>query len=77
MEEFEKSFEAPWSTTVDVYIQVSFTKIFDIDTINQRFSAEAIIESKWHDPNIQSANESLDTNKLWKPDLYIENALRQ
>lgn len=60
--------------SVDVYIRVSFTKIYDIDTINQRFQAEVLIESKWSDPNVKNSN--FDVSKLnWKPDLYIENAI--
>lgn len=42
MDEYEALVE---NHTVDVQIRVSFTKIYDIDTINQRFQAEAIIES--------------------------------
>lgn len=60
---------------VDVYIQTSFTKILDIDTVNQRFQAEAIIESKWYDPSITNLNQKIDINLLWKPDLYVENAI--
>ena len=47
MEDLDKLQEANWTKTVDVYIQVNITKINDIDTVNQRFQAEAIIESKW------------------------------
>ena len=55
----------------DVYIRAGYTKVYDIDTINQRFQAEFIVESKWHDPTLRSVNDNI----LWKPDLYIENAL--
>jgi hypothetical protein len=75
MDELDKSLEANWASTVDVYIQVNFTKIYDVDTINQRFQAEAFIESKWFDPNIKSLNEQIDTTKIWKPDIYVENAI--
>jgi len=61
--------------TVDVYIQVSFTKVYDIDTINQRFQAEAIIESKWHETSLKSIHDTIDVQKIWKPDFYIENAI--
>jgi hypothetical protein len=53
MSELDKLEQASWTPTVDVYVQVSYTKILDIDTINQRFQAEAIIESKWCDPHIK------------------------
>jgi hypothetical protein len=60
--------------TIDVFIQIGFTKIYDIDSINQRFQAEAIIESKWKDLNITTIND--DISKLrWKPELFIENSI--
>lgn len=61
---------------IDVYIRLGITKIYDIDTVNQRFQAELIIESKWHESRVKTPND--DVNKLvslWKPDLYIENAI--
>ena len=76
MDELDKFLEASWSPTVDVFINISYTKILDIDTINQRFQAEAIIESKWFDPNIKSINDSIDEKKIWKPDLYVENGIK-
>ncbi len=61
------------SQAIDVYIQIGFTKIYDIDTITQRFQAEAIIETKWNDPNVTSES---DLNKIaWKPELFIENSI--
>jgi hypothetical protein len=75
MEDLDKLQEANWTKTVDVFIQVNITKINDIDTVNQRFQAEAIIESKWQDPSIKSVNDVIDANKIWKPELYIENAI--
>ena len=61
-------------SSVDVSIRVSFTKIFDIDTINQRFQAEVIVESRWHDPTLKSLNDDI-SKAHWKPDLYVENAI--
>ena len=75
MDDLDKFQEANWTKTVDVFIQVNITKIIDIDTVNQRFQAEAIIESKWHDPSIKSLNDIIDANKIWRPELYIENAI--
>ena len=66
---------ASWSPTVDVYIVINYTKILDIDTLNQRFHAEAIIESKWFDPGIKTLNDTIDEKHIWKPDLYVENGL--
>jgi hypothetical protein len=64
-----------FQSTVDVYIQISFIKIYDIDTVNQRYQADAIIQSKWNDPSIKSVNDPIPTDKIWKPELYIENAI--
>jgi hypothetical protein len=70
-----KIHDASWTNTIDVYIQVSFTKIYDIDTVNQRFQAEAIIETKWYDPSADSLDQSVDAGKIWRPDIYIDNAI--
>lgn len=61
-------------TIFDVYINISYSKIHDIDTINQRFQAEVIIESKWYDSSIKTDN--FDEKKIWKPELYIENGIK-
>lgn len=55
----------------DVFIRIGFTKLFDLDTLNQRFNCEALIESKWYDTSITSLNDEIK----WKPDIYIENAI--
>lgn len=61
---------------IDVGIRVSFTKIYDIDTLNQRFQAEILIESQWFDPKVNSLKQ--DANSLdWTPELYIENAISE
>ena len=59
---------------IDVYINISYTKIHDIDTINQRFQAEIVIESKWYDSTI--IDDTIDEKKIWKPDLYVENGIK-
>jgi hypothetical protein len=76
MDDLDKLQEASWASTVNVFITISYTKILDIDTINQRFQAEAVIESNWVDPNIKSVSDSFDDKRMWKPDLYIENGIK-
>jgi hypothetical protein len=76
MDDLDKRQEASWTSTVEVYIRICYTKILDIDTINQRFQADAIIESIWFDPNIKSLNDTLNEKQMWKPDLYIENGVK-
>ena len=62
------------NSIIDVCIRASFTKIYNVDTQNQRFEAEAIIESKWFDPNIDDL--SYNTSELkWKPEIYIDNSI--
>jgi hypothetical protein len=57
----------------DVYVHASFTKIHDIDTVNQRFQAEVLIESRWHDSSLKSTKDLASIE--WKPEIYIENAV--
>ena len=75
MDAIEKLQEASWSPTVDVFIIVNYSKILDIDTLNQRFNAEIIIEAIWHDPGIKSLTDTIDEKKIWTPDLYVENGI--
>ena len=63
-----------FSSINNVYININFTKINDIDTINQRFQAQIEIESKWYDSTVIS--DSIDEKKIWKPDLYVENGIK-
>lgn len=58
---------------IEVFIRMGITKLYDIDTINQRFHAEVLVESKWHDPTIKSVRA--DVNSIWRPEIYFENAL--
>ncbi|CAF1069948.1 unnamed protein product [Brachionus calyciflorus] len=74
MEYFSNTKENEQST--DVYIRVSFTKIHEIDTLNQRFHAELLIESKWFDQSVKTINHDLKSLE-WKPEIYIENALNE
>lgn len=61
---------------INVNVRVSFTKIYDIDTLNQRFQAEILIESKWIDSKVKNLKQ--DPNSLeWTPELYIENAISE
>jgi hypothetical protein len=65
----------PWTPTVDVYIRANFTKIMDIDTVNQRFQAEAIVESIWAVPNLKMGDK-IDDKTIWKPDIYIDYGVK-
>jgi hypothetical protein len=57
----------------DVLIHVTYTKIHDIDTVNQRFRAELLIESRWHDSSLRSTSDYAAIQ--WRPELFVENAV--
>ena len=76
IKQLDKIHQPSWAPTVDIYVSVSFTKLFDIDTVNQRFTAEAIVETKWVDPGIKSSNERICEKEIWKPELYFENGIK-
>jgi len=38
----------------DVWARVSFIKLLNVDTQNQKFEAVALLEAKWHDPQVDS-----------------------
>ena len=57
-----------------VQVTFEFTRIGEIDTINEKFNAEIYIESKW----IETENiQSYDPEKNWNPQIYIENTLQE
>lgn len=71
----------------NVRVKVEFLKLFEMDTVNKKFTAEVLIESQWNDFNVNIAGESnhnphwchhaksseYDLNKHWNPRLYIKN----
>lgn len=72
----------------EVEIRIIFLRIGDIDTLNERFFAEILIESKWEDPKLSiefhsDTNSTIDEeekelnhpNKYWNPKIYVENSL--
>ena len=60
----------------DVLVRVSFIKLLQVDTQNQKFEAVVLLEVKWHDPEVSSL--AFDITRLkWRPELYIENQLNK
>jgi hypothetical protein len=67
----------------EVRISIVFTRLGEIDTINERFSCEATLFITWREnTNILQKCETQgensyfwDSNKLWDPQLYIDNAI--
>ncbi|CAF0706853.1 unnamed protein product [Brachionus calyciflorus] len=73
----------------EVQIRIIFLRVGEIDTLNEKFFAEILVESKWEEPSLsvefdltkeenQFYNEEKELNnptKYWNPKIYIENAL--
>lgn len=71
----------------EVQIRVYYLRVGDIDTLNEKFFAEILIESKWEDPNAKQEFESekiesllqereiSSISKYWTPDIFVENVL--
>ena len=57
-----------------VQVTVEFVKIGEIDTINEKYNAEIIIESKWITKDIIDV---YNPEQHWNPQLYIENILQE
>lgn len=58
----------------NVFIGITFDRIGEIDTMNEKFVADITIESFWEDENvIGKYNESTD----WNPNLLIDNILSE
>ena len=71
----------------EVELRVIFIGIGEIDTVNQKFFAEILVEAKWEDPNLCSEfintaensnteeKELTSSQKYWNPKIYIENII--
>ena len=55
-----------------VEVRIEFLNLGEIDTMNEKFSAEVRIKSRWYD---DEDIEEFDKKKRWYPKLFIENAL--
>ena len=62
-----------------VMLSFEFVNIGVIDTMNEKFQAEVIIQSKWEVyPDLEKNRDILneyDPDRHWNPKLYIENAI--
>ena len=67
-------FETNLAEKRTVEINFEFVRLGEINTMNEKFSAELRIESKWFDKDfIQKYNPE----QHWNPQLYIENVLQE
>ena len=54
---------SPIEKAREVQIRVIFLRIGDIDTLNEKFYAEILIESKWEEPKLRFEFESRNTSR--------------
>ena len=57
-----------------VEIRVVFYKVGEIDTLNEKFYAEAFIEASWIDPYLES-NKQYNPKLNWNPEILILNSI--
>lgn len=58
---------------VTVEIKLTFLKINDIDTVDQKFLSEIFIQAKWHDHLIKPDEKVFEPSMMWTPKLIILN----
>ncbi|XP_041371118.1 uncharacterized protein LOC121384693 [Gigantopelta aegis] len=58
---------------VTVEVKCTFLKIWDIDTLTQKYNGEVFIQAKWPDPGINTRNPVYDPKYFWNPKLVIKN----
>jgi len=70
----------------EVQIRVVFVRIGEIDTLNEKFYSEVLIEAKWQEAKLKKEfsakttrdeKELVDGNKYWNPKIYVKNALNE
>ena len=61
----------PYQTVVKFF--VVFLRLGEIDNVQERFQADAYIESCWEDDSIEG--KKFDPNIHWDPEIYIENVV--
>ncbi|XP_041370704.1 cys-loop ligand-gated ion channel-like [Gigantopelta aegis] len=64
---------------VTVEVKCTFLKIGDIDTPNQNFQAEILVQAKWEEPALDFAEKNkqvFNTNIFWEPKLVISNVIK-
>lgn len=70
---------AVYPNSREVKVSIMFTRLGEIDTINERFSCEATLFFTWYEPIAcaEKINDSYSWNlkDFWDPQIYIENAI--
>jgi hypothetical protein len=76
------------SSAKEVQVRIIFLRIGEIDTLNEKFYAEILIESKWEDLTLENEfntnvnfgkheKDLIEANKYWNPKIYIENSINE
>ncbi|ESO87576.1 hypothetical protein LOTGIDRAFT_166456 [Lottia gigantea] len=64
----------------EVYLRVVFLKIGEIDTVQESYQADVIVQAKWREMSLDhSTFKDLDvitSPNLWKPKLQIQNIMK-
>jgi hypothetical protein len=58
----------------DVQVTIEFLRIGEIDTMNEKYSAEIRIDAKWLEKD--TSIEKYNPEQHWNPKLFIENVLQ-
>jgi hypothetical protein len=54
-----------------VYVDIEFTRIGEIDNVNEKFYADILILLSWKENFV--IEQHYDKDKHWNPEIYIEN----
>lgn len=58
-----------------VQVSVVFLRFGEIDTLNEKFQAEVMVQSKWVDPDDKMTKYDPNDTNIWNPKLFIENMI--
>jgi len=59
----------------EVHVHVEFIKIGEIDIMNEKYTAEVHVQSKWKETDLTITKYDPKVN--WNPQLYIDNILNE
>ncbi|ESN93036.1 hypothetical protein HELRODRAFT_189657 [Helobdella robusta] len=62
---------------VTIYVKTVFLKVGEIDTLRDRFAADAFVQAKWREPALDGKQNlptsEIDWSNYWSPKLSIDN----
>lgn len=84
--------ELETSNPKEIQIRIIFLRVGEVDTVNEKYFAEILVESKWEEPKLEEEfaktsdpsklyekeeREFQNGNKFWNPQLFIDNVLNE